>query len=92
MKVNKNHLDIVDILLENGAMDLKNEWNQTALTIAKEKEHNNILDTLHEPIESNETHCMQTYHTFLKTALLCEHFGVKIEFICVPVHEIPNFY
>ena len=42
--------------------------------------------------EKSQIVCMQTYHTFLKTALLCEHFGVKIEFICVPVHEIPNFY
>ena len=44
----KNHLDIVDILLENGAKDLKNEWNQTALTIAKEKEHKEIVKKLEQ--------------------------------------------
>ena len=48
--------------------------------------------TMHELMKSHKSHCTQKCLIFLKTRLKCEHFDIKIEFICVPVHKIPNIH
>jgi serine/threonine-protein phosphatase 6 regulatory ankyrin repeat subunit B len=51
------HVGVVELLLKNRKIEvgLKNEWNSTALSIAKRKQYHHIIDLL-EPLHPVERH------------------------------------
>ena len=72
--INRNHLEMMAFLLENGALpDLKEAWsNKTPMSIAKELKNKEAINILNQYLNTNEmieedspTSILQKIHSFI---------------------------